>query len=613
MAGRVTTSMRILKRLLVGPTLAAGSVRAAGAVAAIALVGAATGPGVAQPAPQSVWLDQNWTPAVRAAYHHQSQGTLTVPVPRIWFLALQQPEISPSAGRFSDPAFLERFGFIPSPRSAGNPDGLPIGFAPTTGPDPRNNQELDRIGFTCAACHTGRIDVGRTSILVDGAPALIDLGDFGAKLGLALGMTDLSLTRFPRFASEVERLLGHPVDRAQLHRELHALVRRGLGAVLQDLGSHGVKEGFGRLDALNRIGNTVFADGMNLPQNRATITAPVAFPHIWDTPWFAWVQYNGSIERPMVRNAGEAMGVSAPVNYHDGPTPRFTSTIPVGALGDNLEAMLAGPGQPNATTGFTGLRSPAWPENILPPIDRPLAARGAALYGRHCQGCHLPAPNTPEFWTSSKWTPANAAGERYLDLNMIPIAHIGTDSAQAAGMRARTVLASRDLGLVNAIGPDTGNTLLRYEFGDALGQVVAKVVTQWYDSHNISPAERDRLNGNRPNGIRAPLAYKARPLNGIWATPPYLHNGSVPTLWALLSPYAERPTQFSLGNRQFDAVRVGYLDGGPFRLDTRIAGNRNTGHLFETAAAGASPRPGTIGPTLSRDERRALLEYLKTL
>lgn len=613
MTGRITKSMRVMMALLVGHSFASGSLRIAGAVAAIALVGAATGPGIAQPAPQSVWLEQNWTPAVRTAYHHQSQGTLTIPIPRVWFLALQQPGIAPSTGKFSDPAYLERFGFIPSPRSASNPDGLPIGFAPTTGPDPRNGQELDRLGFTCAACHTGRIDVGRTSILVDGAPALIDLGEFGAKLGLALGETDISFTRFPRFAREVERLLGHPVDREQLHRELHAVVVRGLGAVLQGLGSRGVTEGFGRLDALNRIGNTVFADGMGIDRNRVTITAPVAFPHIWDTSWYAWVQYNGSIERPMVRNAGEAMGVSAPVNYNTAPTPRFTTTIPIGALHDNIEAMLAGPRPPSAATGFTGLRAPAWPENILPPIDRPLAARGAELYGRHCQGCHLPAPNTPEFWTSNRWTPANAAGESYLNLKMIEIAQVGTDPAQASDMRARRVLASRDLGLVNAIGPDTGDTLLRYEFGDALGQVVAKVVTQWYDSHNISPAERDRLNGYRENGIRAPLAYKARPLNGIWATPPYLHNGSVPTLWALLSPYAERPTRFRLGNRQFDPVRVGYIDAGTFRLDTRIAGNRNTGHLFETPAAGASRRPGTIGPTLSQDERRALVEYLKTL
>ena len=52
------------------------------------------------------------------------------------------------------------------------------------------------------------------------------------------------------------------------------------------------------------------------------------------------------------------------------------------------------------------------------------------------------------------------------------------------------------------------------------------------------------MNGYRPVGVRAPLQYKVRPLNGIWATPPYLHNGSVPTLYALLSPVEERPKKF---------------------------------------------------------------------
>jgi len=562
-----------------------------------------------------IWPEQGWTPAVRAGYHHQSQGTLTIPIPRSWFLALQQPEISSSAGLFSDPAYLDRFGFIPSPRDpATNPDGLPVGFARTSGNDPRTGQPVDQIGFTCAACHTGRIDVGSTSLLIDGGPALIDLGAFGTSLGLALSET-LSPLRFPRFADRVLGPNHSALDALRLYKDVGRAVKQGLATLFQSLGSGGTKEGLGRLDALNRIGNTVFADGMGIPQNNVPITAPVAFPHIWDVSWFAWVQYNGSIEQPMVRNAGEAMGVSAAVNYNETPTPRFTSTIPVGGLYYNIERLLAGPRQPSAADGFTGLRAPRWPENILPwgPDHQELAARGAELYRLHCQGCHLPAPNTPEFWSSNNWTPANSAGERYLDLNMISIARIGTDPAQATGMANRTVLASPALGLTGEIG--TSGNLRRYRYGEALGQLVGLVVNHWYDSQNppLTAADRLRLNGYRSNGIRAPLDYKARPLDGIWATAPYLHNGSVPTLWALLSPYAERPTVFSLGNRQFDPINVGYLNGGSFSLDTRIAGNHNTGHLFETPADPAHPRLGIIGPTLSRDERRALVEYLKTL
>jgi len=67
------------------------------------------------------------------------------------------------------------------------------------------------------------------------------------------------------------------------------------------------------------------------------------------------------------------------------------------------------------------------------------------------------------------------------------------------------------------------------------------------------------------------------------------------------------------GNHEFDPVRVGYVDGGPSKVRTSQAGNRNTGHLFETPATPAERHPGTIGPYLTPEERMALIEYLKTL
>jgi hypothetical protein len=612
MAGRITTSMRVLTRLLVGPTLASGSLRLAGAVAAVALVGASSGPGEAQstPAPRTVWLEQGWSDSVRAAYHHQSQGTATFPIPATWFLALQQPNPLPNAGLFSNSAYLDRFGFIPSPRDpVNNPNGLPIGFARSGGINPVTGQPLDGIGLTCAACHTGRFEYGNTTILVDGAPALINLGDFGVALAAAM-LETLSAPRFNRFAARVEAIEGHPVDRDEMRRRLRAIVAAGLGAMLDS--PRGTKEGWGRLDALNRIGNTVFGAGMGIKENNVATSAPVAFPHIWDTAWFAWVQYNGSIEQPMVRNAGEAMGVNAVVNYNGAAaSPRFTSSIPVGDLHERIERPLAGDRPPLPDRRYSGLTSPRWPADILTPIVPGLAARGATLYAELCQGCHLPPPGTDAFWQSDRWTQANAAGERYLNLHMIPVPRIGTDVAQARDMAARTVLARNDLGLTG--GTDAGNGMSRYPYGGALGQVVERVTNRWYDANNVPPAERDRLNGNRPNNVRAPYAYKARPLNGIWATAPYLHNGAVPTLYALLSPQSERPRTFRLGNRRFDTINVGYVDGGGFTLDTTRPGNSNAGHQFD-GPAGVTDRPaGTIGRGLSRDERLALIEYLKTL
>jgi hypothetical protein len=151
-------------------------------------------------------------------------------------------------------------------------------------------------------------------------------------------------------------------------------------------------------------------------------------------------------------------------------------------------------------------------------------------------------------------------------------------------------------------------------FGAALGQLVQNVTTRYYGSRQppLSSERRDFMNGGRPNDLQVKLEYKARPLNGIWAVPPYLHNGSVPSLYALLSPAAERPAIVHLGGREFDPVDVGYKNdaiAGGFALDTSVEGNRNTGHEFRDGPRGG----GVIGRGLAPAERRALIEYLKTL
>jgi hypothetical protein len=114
--------------------------------------------------------------------------------------------------------------------------------------------------------------------------------------------------------------------------------------------------------------------------------------------------------------------------------------------------------------------------------------------------------------------------------------------------------------------------------------------------------------------VQAKAVYKARPLDGIWATPPYLHNGSVPSLYALLSPHpdADRPKSFCLGNRAYDPQTVG-LDtvaclSGSSRFDVTKPGNSNRGHEFRDGPRGG----GVIGPALSEDERRAVIAFLKT-
>ncbi len=101
--------------------------------------------------------------------------------------------------------------------------------------------------------------------------------------------------------------------------------------------------------------------------------------------------------------------------------------------------------------------------------------------------------------------------------------------------------------------------------------------------------------------------YVAVPLNGLWLRAPYLHNGSVPTLDDLLEPSDKRPKRFYRGYDVYDRKRVGFIH------DERA---KREGFLFDTTKPGNSNRghEGTpYGTKLKAEEKRALIEYLKTL
>lgn len=107
------------------------------------------------------------------------------------------------------------------------------------------------------------------------------------------------------------------------------------------------------------------------------------------------------------------------------------------------------------------------------------------------------------------------------------------------------------------------------------------------------------------SGFRAPSSgYVAPPLDGVWLNAPYLHNGSVPTLSDLLEPPASRPARFWRGYDVYDQARVGYISDG---VDARRLGTP-----FEVTQPGNGNGGHTYGTTLSADEKRALIEYLKT-
>jgi len=295
----------------------------------------------------------------------------------------------------------------------------------------------------------------------------------------------------------------------------------------------------------------------------------------------------------MGRNVGEALGVRSRINLLGFPGAQFQNTIRVENLHE-IETLLGGdaPGK--------GVWSPKWPEEILGKIDRGTAAQGETLYNELCLHCHQPPMDSDEGRKAEHWTGfPDSQGRQFFKVTMIPLAEIGTDPKEAQNFHDRKADS----------GPLRQGTI---SAGDGLTFITQTVIQQAYMQLSLAPQQQEEWNGYRKNVLRAPLAYKARPHNGIWATPPYLHNGSVPNLFELLSPVSERSKVFYLGNKQFDPVKLG-LDTSPllgaseFRVD--LPGNSNAGHEFNDGPKGN----GVIGRKLTKEERLQIIEYLKTL
>ena len=191
----------------------------------------------------------------------------------------------------------------------------------------------------------------------------------------------------------------------------------------------------------------------------------------------------------------------------------------------------------------------AWIRTLEPPsypreIDAELARRGALIFGEKCQGCH---------------GTYGGAAETYPN-KVVALEVIGTDPLYAQ-------------------------------------YAADSKIVDWYNRSWFAQSE--------PRYWFAPeQGYIAPPLDGIWATAPYLHNGSVPTLYELLDSRT-RPTywQRSDDSQDVDWKKMGWLyttpgqGGGKQTYDTTLPGYSNQGHTFADA--------------LTEAERWALVEYMK--
>ncbi len=695
-----------------------------------------------EPVDDYVYLDQQWGndqhSTARQTYYFTPQGT-SMPqgasrgaLRYDWFVHLELPL---SEQRFAEPDHMRQYRFIvdPTPSSA-NPDQLPVGF--TKHFDPSIGEHV--LDITCAACHTGELHFTKngktTAIRIDGGQAMhaftdMQRGSFAPELLAALINTAISPWKFERFAKNVLKDNPHydqekSALKAALWATIKAMLASGQNNPLRHL--YPVREGYGRTDALGRIGNTAFGDHL-VASNYQTGDAPVSYPYVWNIWKFDWVQYNGSVSQPLARNIGEALGVGAIVPLRSDMNEalpeqeRFRTSVDIAGL-QQIEHTLQ------------TLAPPRWPTAILGEIDQAKADHGKQLFEQHCRGCHGPhIASTARQQASAPLKPSNELEWR---IEVIPLEHIGTDGNAAKGFierhydlsatglstaeiksaleplltrqlarnarfrlqeviseRQKANLATGDLPQLLANYPDPDRDAIASLPRDSFAQINAEmksldpersvpttsphdplhcalscqsdnllwainageqanaqfinsldvrhmnegialnivgilIKNRFYADYGIDYATQQCLEGygalDLPQVIEG---YKPRPLAGVWATPPFLHNGSVPTIYQMLLPPDQRDKKFYVGRREYDPVHLGYVttplngDDGGFWLDTTISGNHNSGHAFAAtpeqwqnyqADYKKNPLPsGVIGPVLSDDERMALIEYLK--
>ncbi len=555
-----------------------------------------------RPAERTRFLPQ-WTEQQRELYYFTPQGTQIKGLHYDWFARLEMP-FSPE--RFTAPANMGRFGFLIDPPSPNNPAQLPVGFTRHQNPgDP-----VQYLDITCAACHTGELRYKGTALRIDGGPAQHVLpssvptlrgGAFGQALVASMAATYYLPWKFDRFAHDV---LGdrYEAERDTLRKEFKASLDTFFKVAWNDthLGLYPTQEGPGRTDAFGRIANATFGDAIS-PSNYRIANAPVDYPELWDIWTFDWVQWNGSAQQPMARNIGESLGVGATLTFFDkhGQPLRGADRYPSSVRLADLHRI---------ETALQSLKPPTWPEDLLGKIDLARATQGRALFETNCAACHIPA--------------VDRNGPRPVQtLKLLPADYIGTDPTAAdniANYRYDVSLLQWDKAelakLDVKLDPPTADLdLKQLSSAKGLAYVTAFVEDRAYREAGIEAEQRKAMDGfGLPIGVREQRAYKARPLAGAWATAPFLHNGSVPNLYQLLSPQDERARTFYRGTFEFDPARVGYRTeafAGGFLYDTRITGNHNSGHEFRDGPRGR----GVIGRMLQPEERWALIEYLKVL
>ncbi len=607
-----------------------------------------------------------------ANFEHLSEGADVYPFE--WMKALNSVGSKDANGKVTHPFLRDmesRFGILPS-RNLKNEDGksflvpyVGITAAWSNHPPEKSDAFLEdedtivrsiggvksikMVGTNCALCHSGAMDVRGKTYKIDGSPSMVNVrvlfqdlakstafvladegqmaaflkrlkvpraeaqakelhdfffkrlaettygfinaGSLSAKITLAKAKYFSDTKRFFRgqqaIQETLEKLLrvtyglneNDDIGELSLRMKFLGNLMVGTDPRLGETNS-----GYSRTDAFGRIGNLVLRG-----DDPISYTAPVSLPWIWGLKYMAMLHYNGNSNSVILRNVGQSLGLGAVITSKEGD-----STVNVYNL-DRLEHLVHKIQVPDWSQVFAGVTEMQ--------VQQDLAQRGKSVYERSCQGCH----------ESNHFVGPSKVLREY---KIVPLAKLGTD--QFAAINATKAVGN--LAFEKSIFNGVGGIKARYYSKNGISVEMQKAM----EFRDIRGNEffRDSLNGfdrqgefqNDYGNIAKGAGYKSRHLAGVWATAPYLHNGSVPNLWELLQSPEKRPKIFNVQTREFDPKLVGFKykrdrnflgklksckKGEERCLDTSLSGNSNAGHNY--------------GTDLQDSDKWALIEYLKVL
>jgi len=616
-----------------------------------------------------VYLPQGWTPVDSLWFYNTTQGSDLMPYD--FFIALEQEE---STEPFRSRENMNRYRYLPQRATHGNPDALPVGMVEDTY---RGKKYMGFTCAACHSSQVNyngvgiRIDGGPGAADMDGfmrglAASLVATRDDAAKRdrfvtavlarknykNVAEVEQDLKTyalriqsynffnestspygyARLDAFGRIYNRVLEHVMNPQTLREILMRAVPGDTDQLLENLKPVLNAESRDRL--LDRL--AMLPDSIRKQLRDAAFpspNAPVSYPFLWDIPQHDYVQWNGIGANagvgPIGRNTGEVIGVFATLDWAQKPGWSIFSVIGGQGFGPthiDFKSSINLHNLRQLEARLVSLQSPLWMDAVakanLPPLDVQRLKRGEPLFDKYCASCHAEIDRTSEsrrVVAHMSSTQVMGTDPKMADNSVNYMGYSGILRNLYSNAGVGSVLLDTKAPVAAILTTATTNVVATPNGEKWFFTRVADWAVELIGGYSDNQIKASVKSGNyTPDTTKGPYdslrSYKGRSLNGIWATAPYLHNGSVPTLYDLLLPASPRagdpagttyrPKSFMVGSRELDPQKVGFKHGvneyNGFLFDTTLPSNSNAGHEYGSRE-------------MSEQDRWDLVEYLKSL